>query len=148
MYASGWGLTETPGTLNSRLRAAGGFVNQAIIWSAITRLYPQIRCTGLTLCDNSAAPTSDINATLADGQPVIVEVDFSPAPGLQTHWVLLYKRLADDYLMLDPWPYPPETSEATLLFAVWSRQDTAARHPGCRLVPIQHRRTCSGTRPS
>lgn len=115
MYASGWGFTETPGTLNSRLKAAGGFVNQAIIWSAITRLYPQIKCTGLTLCENSAAPTSEINAALSEGQPVIVEVDFSPAPGLQTHWVLVYKRLADDYLMLDPWPYPPDTGEALLL---------------------------------
>jgi len=115
MYASGWGLTETPGTLNRKLKGVGGFINQAIVWGAITQLYPQIKFTGLTLCGDSAAPIADIEASLASGQPAIVEVDFSPARGLQTHWVLLYKSLGNDYLMLDPWPYPVDTGEATLL---------------------------------
>jgi hypothetical protein len=115
MYASGWGFTETPGTLNRKLKDVGGFINQAIVWGAITRLYPQIRSTGLTICGDAAAPITDINASLASGQPVIVEVDFSPAGGLQTHWVLLHKGLNDDYLILDPWPYPIETGEMTLM---------------------------------
>jgi len=115
MYSSGWGFTETPGTLNQKLKQVGGYVGQAIVWAAIGKLYPQIRCTGLTLCESTAAPISDINGSLASGQPVIVEVDFSPAGGLQTHWVLLYKALNDDYLMLDPWPYPPDAGEVTLM---------------------------------
>jgi len=115
MYTSGWGFTETPGTLNRKLRGVGGFVNQAIVWGAVTKLYPQIRCTGLTLCSDSPAPIADINGSLASGQPVIVEVDFSPAGGLQTHWVLLHKSLNNDYMTLDPWPYPVETGEVTLM---------------------------------
>jgi len=115
MYASGWGFGETPGTLNRRLKGVGGFFHQAIVWGAITRLYPQIKCTGLTVCDDAPAPLADINAWLGSGQPVIVEVDFSPAGGLQTHWVLLYKSLPNDYLMLDPWPYPVDAGEVTLL---------------------------------
>jgi hypothetical protein len=115
MYASGWGNTETPGSLNRKLKGVGGFINQAIVWGAITKIYPQIKCKGLTLCSDSPAPISDIRESLAAGQPVIVEVDFSPAGGLQTHWVLLYKSLNNDFLMLDPWPYPVETDEVTLL---------------------------------
>jgi len=49
------------------------------------------------------------------GQPVIVEVDYSPDAGLQTHWVLLYAQQGNDYLIQDPWPFPPETTPVTLL---------------------------------
>lgn len=115
MYTSGWGFIETPGSLNQKLKSVGGFVGQAIVWSAITRLYPQIRCTALTLCEASPAPIDNIDESLAGGQPVIVEVDFSPAGGLQTHWVLIHQKLGKDYLMLDPWPYPSDTGEVTLM---------------------------------
>jgi hypothetical protein len=40
-----------------------------------------------------------------------VQVDNSPAAGLQTHWVVLYKKQGDDYLMLDPWPHPSESGQ-------------------------------------
>jgi hypothetical protein len=115
MYSSGWGFTETPATLNQKLKDVGGFVNQAIAWGALSKLYPQIKFVGLTLCENTAAPTADINDSLAAGQPVVVEVDFSPAKGLQTHWVVVYRRLDDDYLILDPWPFPVDAGEVTLM---------------------------------
>ncbi len=115
MYASGWGFTETPGTLNTKLTAKGGFINEAIVWSAISSIYPQIQSNGLTVCTTTDAPLTQIDNSLAAGQPVIVEVDFSPAPGLQTHWVLLYAKQGSDYLMLDPWPYPCDTQPVTLL---------------------------------
>jgi hypothetical protein len=115
MYASGWGFSETPGALNRKLKGVGGYLGQAIVWGAITKLYPQIRCTGLTLSGDSGAPISDISGSLSSGQPVIVEVDFSPAGGLQTHWVLVYKKVGEDFLMLDPWPFPSETGEFSLL---------------------------------
>ena len=115
MYSSGWGFTETPGTLNQKLTASGGYVDEAIVWGAISKYYPKIKSTGLTLCMNKDAPISQISASLASGQPVIVEVDFSPAAGLQTHWVLLYANQGNDYLILDPWPYPSDTQEVTLM---------------------------------
>jgi hypothetical protein len=115
MYASGWGCSETPGTLNQKLRNVGGYVNQAIVWAAVGTIYPQLKCTGLTICGSSPAPLSQINSSLNSGQPAIVEVDFSPASGLQTHWVLLYRALGNDYLMLDPWPYPGDSGEVTLM---------------------------------
>ncbi len=115
MYASGWGFTETPRTLNKKLTAIGGYVNEAIVWSAVSKIYPQIKSNGLTICTNTNAPISQINNSIQSGQPVIVEVDHSPAAGLQTHWVLLYAVQGNDYLMLDPWPYPAETADVTLM---------------------------------
>ncbi len=115
MYASGWGYTETPATLNLKLLSYGGFIDEAIVWGAITQFHPEIRSTNFTLCTNSDAPLAQIDASLAAGQPVIVEVDYSPDAGLQTHWVLLYGKQGNDYLMQDPWPSPPETQPVTLM---------------------------------
>ncbi len=115
MYSSGWGYTETPGTLNQKLTSSGGFIDEAIVWGAISRFHPQIQSTGITLCTNQDAPLAQIDASLAAGNPVIVEVDYSPDAGLQTHWILLYGKQGYDYLMQDPWPCPPETQQVTLM---------------------------------
>jgi hypothetical protein len=115
MLVSGWGYTETPATLNKKLTAIGGFIDEAIVWSKVSAIYPQIQSTGLTICQNSAAPLSQIDDSLASGQPVIVEVDYSPDAGLQTHWVLVYAKQGNDYLIQDPWPNPPETNPVTLM---------------------------------
>jgi hypothetical protein len=115
MYASGWGFTETPATLNLKLNSVGGFVDEAIVWGAITKFHPQIQNKGLTLCMNTDAPLAQIDSYLAAGEPVIVEVDYSPAAGLQTHWVVMYAKQGGDYLIQDPWPCPPETQAVSLL---------------------------------
>lgn len=115
MLVSGHGYPETPKSLNAKLKAKGGFVDASIIWSAVTSIYPQVVYKTLVLCRDTAAPLAHINASLAAGQPVVAEVDRSPKPGLQTHWVVLYARQDDDYLMLDPWPYPAESGQEVLL---------------------------------
>ncbi len=115
MLSSGWGFSETPLTLNQKLKANGGFVHEAIVWAGITNIYPALRSTGLTLCTNPPAPISQINSSLSSGQPVILEVDFSPAAGLQTHWIVAYAPFGSDYLILDPWPYPTDTDQVTLM---------------------------------
>ena len=115
MYSSGWGYTETPATLNLKLISRGGFIDEAIVWGAISLFHPQIVSKGTTLCTTSDAPLAQIDASLAAGNPVIVEVDYSPDAGLQTHWILLYGKQGYDYLMQDPWPCPPETQSVTLL---------------------------------
>ncbi len=116
MYSSSWGFTETPATLNQKLTANGGITSdELLVWSAISKIYPQIQSTGLTICTNTDAPISQINTSLLVGQPVIVEVDYSPDAGLQTHWVLLYAQQDNDYLIQDPYPFPPETTPVTLM---------------------------------
>ncbi|MFZ5908904.1 MAG: C39 family peptidase [Chloroflexota bacterium] len=115
MLVSGHGYPETPKSLNAKLKAKGGFVDASIIWGAITSIYPQVVYKTLALCRDTAAPLAQIDASLAAGQPVVVEVDSSPKAGLQTHWVTLYARQGDDYLMLDPWPHPTESGQEVLL---------------------------------
>ena len=115
MYSSGWGYTETPATLNQKLTSSGGFIDESIVWGAISRFHPQVQSTGITLCSDRDAPLAQIDASLAAGNPVIVEVDYSPDAGLQTHWILLYAKQGNDYLMQDPWPCPPETQPVTLM---------------------------------
>jgi hypothetical protein len=119
IYSSGWGLAETPQSLNKKLASSGGFYGTAIVWDAISKFHPQIRNRGVTVCRDSDAPLAQIDAALAAGQPVVVEVDNSPASGLQTHWVVLYEKKGLDYLMLDPWPYPAD-GQPVLLRARYS----------------------------
>jgi len=120
MLVSGHGYPETPKTLNAKLKSRGGYVDAAIIWGAITGIYPQVVYRNLVLCRDTAAPLSQIDAYLAKGQPVLVEVDSSPKTGLQSHWVVLYKKQGDDYLMLDPWPHPTESGQEVLLTSRYS----------------------------
>ena len=62
-----------------------------------------------------------IDAALAAGHPVVVRVDASPNPGLQWHYVVLYGRKGDDYLMLDPWPYQPGITKEDYLMKRYSQ---------------------------
>lgn len=107
MLLSGHGYSETPKTLNQKLKNVGGFVSSAIVWGAVGKIHPNVMLKAYIPCSTSDAPLAQIDASLAAGQPAIVQVDNSPAPGIQTHWVVVYARKGDDYLMLDPWPYSP-----------------------------------------
>ncbi|MBI1794426.1 MAG: C39 family peptidase [Chloroflexi bacterium] len=111
MYLSGWGYPETPKTVNKKLAASGGFLEALIVWGAVSSIHPQIKFKGLTISRTTEAPLAQIDASLAAGQPVLVEMDRSTQSGFQTHWVVLYAKKGGDYLMLDPWPYPVESGE-------------------------------------
>jgi hypothetical protein len=115
MLLSGHGYSETPKTLNQKLKNVNGFVSAAIMWSAVSKIYPNVSLKAYIPCANSDAPLAQIDAALAAGQPAIVQVDRSPASGIQTHWVVLYQRKGDDYLMLDPWPYQSDITKEDFL---------------------------------
>jgi len=127
MLLSGHGYAETPRTLNEKLKNTGGFVSSAIVWSAVSKLYPKVVLKAFIPCTTSDAPLAQIDASLAAGQPAIVQVDSSPAPGIQTHWVVIYKRKGDDYLMLDPWPYNPGTEKEDYLMKRYAQGMTLKR---------------------
>ena len=124
MLVSGHGYPETPKTLNAKLKARGGYVDAAIIWGAVTGIYSQIVYRSLVLCRDTNAPLPQIDTSIAAGQPVLVEVDSSPKAGLQTHWVVLYKKQGQDYLMLDPWPHPTESGQDVPLMPRYSHGKT------------------------
>jgi len=114
MVADYYGATETPDTLNDKMKAAGGFQGALVIPAVMPAAVPGIRFVNYVPSQNQPAPMAQIDASLAAGKPVIVEVDYSPAAGLQNHWIVLYAKQGDDYLIRDPWPYPPDSQDVLL----------------------------------
>lgn len=113
MVVSGFGYNETPATLNQKLQALGtnvGFLGALLVPAVLPRLFPGFIYRDYMQVQRPPAPLERINAALAAGWPVIVEVDASPAAGLQNHWMLLYGQKNGDYLLQDPFPNPPETN--------------------------------------
>lgn len=127
MMLSGHGYIETPETLNEKLKGINGFLNADIKWDAINQLYSQVVLKSIVDCTNTDAPLGQINAALAAGQPVVVRVDSSPAPGIQWHYILLYQSQGDDYLMLDPWPFPTESGKPVLMMPRYSQGEPLQR---------------------
>jgi hypothetical protein len=117
MAATGFGFAESPASLNEKLKALGpnqGFMSAMLVWGGIGKALPGVTVRRLVDCDNSPAPLADIDAALAAGFPVIVEVDYSNQPGYQYHWIVLYGKKDGDYLFQDPYSYPPPAQEALL----------------------------------
>lgn len=121
MLLSGHGYAENPKTLNQKLKNVNGFASAGIRWGAVSQIYPQVIMKSFISCSSTDAPIAQIDASIAAGQPVIVMVDSSPAAGLQTHWVVLYAKEGNDYLMLDPWPYQTDVSKKTNLIPRYSQ---------------------------
>ena len=127
MLLSGHGYAETPKSLNQKLKNVQGFVSAAIRWGAVSQIYPNVSLKAYIPCATTAAPLELIDAAIAAGQPAIVQVDSSPATGIQTHWVVIYSKRGDDYLMLDPWPYQPDISKEDLLMNRYARGNPLRR---------------------
>ena len=127
MLLSGHGYAETPKTLNQKLKNVQGFVSAAIRWNYISQLYPNVTVKSNISCTTTPAPLDLIDSAIAAGQPAIVQVDSSPADGIQTHWVVIYKKRGDDYLMLDPWPYQPDITKEDLLMQRYARGNPLRR---------------------
>lgn len=121
MLLSGHGYAETPKSLNKKLKDRKGFVSAGIRWDVVSQVHPEVKLKANINCETTNAPLDRIDAALNAGQPVVVRVDASPNPGLQWHYVLLYDRKGDDYLMLDPWPYQPGTTREDLLMKRYSQ---------------------------
>jgi hypothetical protein len=144
MLISGHGYTETPQTLNQKLKNKDGFVSSGIRWGVVSQVHSQITLADSVNCEATDAPLARINASLDAGQPVVVRVDSSPAPGLQWHYVMVYARKgADDYLMLDPYPYSPGTTKEDSLMARYSRGNPLKR--AIQQVLFYQCSTASGT---
>lgn len=121
MLLSGHGFIETPTTLNQKLKDVGGFAGAGIRWEAVSRVHPQVTVKSNVSCVDTDAPLAQVDASVAAGQPVIVMVDSSPVQGLLAHWVLLYAREGDDFLMLDPWPHQTDVKKKTRLTPRYSQ---------------------------
>jgi hypothetical protein len=127
MLLSGFGYTETPKTLNQKLKNVQGFAGAGIRWGAVSQIYPNVALKAFIPCTNSDAPLAQIDAAIAAGQPAIVQVDHSNAPGIQTHWVVVYGKKDNDYLMLDPWPYQTDITKEDLLMKRYAQGNPLKR---------------------
>lgn len=117
MVTAGFGFDVTPVTLNELLIGLGpnvGFQGGLVIPASLPRVVPGMIYRRYVSARSTPAPVAEIRASLAASLPVIVEVDYAPAPGLQTHWLVLYDLKGDDFCAQDPFPYPPETSDVLL----------------------------------
>ena len=105
MVVNGYGYSETPATVDQKMTNIGAFYGAAINAYRIGEAFPGVALKNLVDCESTPAPMADIDAELAANRPVVVRVDQSSAPGIQDHWVVLYGKENNDYLMLDPWKY-------------------------------------------
>lgn len=116
MCATHYGAPDlNPSTLNDKMKAIGAFQagTAFIVARAISSIVPGMQ-VDYRSCSGAAAPLSEIDNRLAMNQPVIIEVDFSPSSGLQTHYAVAYAKDGSDYLLYDPWPFPISTSPIKL----------------------------------
>ena len=114
MVANGFGANETPASMNDKMKAVSGFIDDLVIPGAMPAAIPQVRFSKRVQCNNPPAPIGEIDAALGAGLPVIVKVDYAPVSGIQDHWIVLLDKQGDDYLIQDPWPYPAETGPVLL----------------------------------
>lgn len=119
MVVNYYGANETPLSLNNKLVATNGFngawIKTAVVPSKFANL--NFRRQKYVECKNPMpAPMADIDAGLAAGSLVVVQVDREQDRAFEEedgHWVVLYKKEGNDYLMWDPW-YSPQAPNTLL----------------------------------
>jgi hypothetical protein len=114
MIANSFGKNVTPSQLNEALVQSQGFVEPKWTkWNALDDAFPDIVYEGKI--DAGDDMLNRIDASLVEGNPVAVQVDFTrdvPYTKDDHHWVLIVGREGKDYRINDPWILPPQ--EASL----------------------------------
>ena len=105
MMLNGIGYSETPDTVNEKMKKAGGFQGAFFIPSVLPFVWPNCAFRDFQPCENSPAPIQLIDAAVAAGKPVILQVDWNKQAGIQTHFVLVKEKKGDDYVLYDPYKY-------------------------------------------
>jgi hypothetical protein len=105
MMLNGIGYNETPTTANDKFRNAGGFSGALFMPSFLPYVWPNCAYNDMQYCEAYPAPIAQIDAAVAAGKPVILQVDWNKQAGLQTHFVLVKEKKGNDYLLYDPYKY-------------------------------------------
>jgi hypothetical protein len=105
MMLNGIGYKETPETVNEKMKKAGGFQGAFFIPSVLPFVWPNCAYRDMQPCENFPAPIAQIDAAVAQGKPVILQVDWNKQAGIQTHFVLVKEKKGDDYVLYDPYKY-------------------------------------------
>ena len=105
MMLNGIGYNETPETVNNKMKSAGGFQGAFFIPSVLPYVWPNCAYRDMQPCESFPAPIAQIDAAIAAGKPVILQVDWNKQAGIQTHFVLVKEKKGDDYVLYDPYKY-------------------------------------------
>jgi hypothetical protein len=115
MMLNGIGYNETPDRVNEKMKKAGGFQGALFIPSVLPLIWPNCAYQTMQPCENSPAPLAQIDAAVAAGKPVILQVDWNKQVGIQTHFVLVKEKKGNDYVLYDPYKYAGDGPEKDVL---------------------------------
>lgn len=115
MMLNGIGYSETPETVNDKMKKAGGFQGALFIPGYLPYIWPNSAYRDMQPCENSPAPISQIDAAVAAGKPVILQVDWNKQAGIQTHFVLVKEKKGNDYVLYDPYKYSGDGPDKEVL---------------------------------
>lgn len=115
MMLNGIGYSETPETVNEKMKKAGGFQGAFFIPSVLPYVWPNCAYRDMQPCESVPAPISQIDAAVASGKPVILQVDWNKQAGIQTHFVLVKEKKGDDYILYDPYKYSGDGPDKEVL---------------------------------
>jgi hypothetical protein len=105
MMLNGIGYSETPETVNEKMRKVGGFQGAFFIPSVLPYIWPNCAYRDMQPCESFPAPIGQIDAAVTSGKPVILQVDWNKQAGTQTHFVLVKEKKGNDYILYDPYKY-------------------------------------------
>lgn len=105
MLLNGIGYKETPESVNEQMKRVGGFKDALFIPSLVPLAWSNCIWRDMQDCSSYPAPIARIDAEVAAGKPVILQVDWNKQAGVQTHFVLVKERKGDDYVIYDPYKY-------------------------------------------
>lgn len=115
MMLNGIGYNETPETVNEKMRANGGFQGAFFIPSVLPYVWPNCTYRDMQPCETAPAPIAQIDAAIAAGKPVILQVDWNKQAGIQTHFVLVKEKKGNDYVLYDPYKYGGDAPDKEVL---------------------------------
>lgn len=82
---SAFGYTETPDTFNKKMTANNGYLGALVIWSVVTKIWPNVRFAKRVRNYNNAEVAYYVYIKRI---PVMCEV-YNPQSPTRLHWVLL-----------------------------------------------------------
>lgn len=115
MVLNHYGSSVTPASLNDTMKASGGFNGAWIKSAQVPGAFPQLgmKRQKWVECEYKPAPMDWVDQGLATGSLILVRVDWSADPGIQGHWVVIYAKEGDDYLIWDPWDQAGASNKLT-----------------------------------
>jgi len=115
MMLNGIGYSETPESVNEKMKKAGGFQGAFFIPSMLAYVWPNAAYRDMQPCESFPAPIAQIDTAVAEGKPVILQVDWNKQAGIQTHFVLVKEKKGNDYVLYDPYKYAGDGPEKEVL---------------------------------